>query len=113
MKKGLNFAGMSDPSRNPHFGRRWTEPPTSHKGIRRAAAEMLADMRFRRKVQHLRRLGDRALTEFLAELGAERSIQTVIDSKLDRYVDLDAEALAAAGGDRFWPAPLREIRRAS
>ena len=111
MKGAKNFASMSDPGNNPHFGRRWTEPPTYHKGIRQAAAEMLADMRFRRKVHHLRRLGDRALTEFLAELGAERSIQTVIDSKLDRYVGLDPEALAATGGGDFPPVPIHEVQQ--
>ena len=43
--------------------------------------------------------------------GAERSIQTVIDQKLDTYADLDLEALEATGGDKFWPAPLNMIER--
>ena len=46
----------------------------------------------------------------LAELGAERGIQTIIDRKLDRYTDLDPEALEAAGGDDFWFAPVRLLR---
>ena len=41
---------------------------------------------------------------------AERSIQTVIDQKLERFADLDPEALAATGGDRFWSSPLSEVR---
>ena len=75
-----------------------------------AASEVLADLRFRRQCQHLHALGDRVLGEFLAEIGAERSIQTIIDKKLDTYVDLDPEALEATGGDGFWPAPIREVR---
>ncbi len=42
---------------------------------------------------------------------AERSIQTVIDQKLDTYADLDLEALEATGGDKFWPAPLNMVER--
>ncbi len=43
------------------------------------AADVVADLKFRRQVERLHRLGDRVLGEFLAELGAERGIQTVID----------------------------------
>ena len=68
-----------------------------------------ADLRFHRRVQRLHRLGDRVLGEFLAELGAERGITTIIDQKLERYAGLEPEALEATGGDRFWPAPLREV----
>ena len=42
---------------------------------------------------------------------AERSIQTVINQKLERYAGLDPEALETTGGDRFWPAPLHGIER--
>ncbi len=57
------------------------------------------------------RLGPRAVGELLAEIGAERSVMTVIDQKLDTYGGLDAAAIEAAGGDGFWPAPLHEVRR--
>ncbi len=75
-----------------------------------AAAEIVADLRFRRRVQRLHRLGDRALGEFLAELGAERSIQTVIDQKLDTYAEFDPEALEVTGGDGFWPVPIHGVK---
>ena len=78
--------------------------------IRQATSEVVANLRFRRQVQRLHGLGDRVLGEFLAEIGAERSIQTIIDKKLDTYVALDPEALEATGGDGFWPAPIREVR---
>ena len=77
--------------------------------IGRVAAEVAADLRFRRKVQQVHRLGDRVFGELLAEIGAERGIQTVIDRKLDTYAELDPEALEAAGGDGFWSVPIREV----
>ncbi len=69
------------------------------------------DLRFRRQVEHLHRLGPRATAELLTEIGVERSIMTIIDRKLDRYVDLDPAAVEAVGGGDFWPAPLREVPR--
>ena len=74
-------------------------------------AEIVADLRFRRQCQHLHALGNRAMTEFLAEIGAERSIMTLIDKKLDRYAEIELETLEVVGGDGFWSAPLREVRR--
>ena len=73
------------------------------------AADVVADLRFRRRVERLHRLGPRAVGELLAEIAAERGIATVIDKKLETYVDLDSVALEAAGGDTFWPVPLREV----
>ena len=66
-------------------------------------------MRFRRQVLHLHRLGPRAVGELLAEIGAERGIQTVIDQKLDTYAEIEIEALEAAGGDD-WPILPRRTR---
>ena len=74
------------------------------------AADVVADLRFRRQVERLHRLGPRAVAELLAEIGAERSITTIVDRKLDRYTDLDPAALEATGGDKFWPTPVREVR---
>ena len=73
-------------------------------------ADAVADLRFRRRVERLHRLGPRAVGELLAELGVERSINTIIDSKLATYVDLDAAAIEAAGGDSFWPLPFWAVR---
>ncbi len=94
--------------------RRPKNPPAygSLRPIGAIAAEVVADLRFRRKVQRLHRLGDRVLGEFLAEIGAERGVQTRIDQKLDRYTELDPAAIEAAGGERFWSTPLHEVRRA-
>ena len=75
------------------------------------AAEVVADLRRRRKVQQFYRLGDRVLSEFLAELGAERGITTIIDQKLDTYIEIKPEVLDAAGGKEFWQPPLHEVER--
>ena len=73
------------------------------------AAEHVADLKFRRAVERLHRLGPRVVGEFLAEIGAARSITTIVDRKLATYADLDAAGIEAAGGDTFWPVPLREV----
>ena len=70
---------------------------------------MIDNLRFRRQVEHLHRLGPRAVGELLAEIAAERSIMTLVDQKLTTYTELDSTALAAAGGDTFWTVPLREV----
>ena len=72
------------------------QPRTASRGLRPIdviAAEVVADLHFRRQVQHLHRLGPRITAELLAEIGTERGIRTVIDQKLDRYVNLDPVAL--------------------
>ncbi len=77
--------------------------------IGQVAAEVAADLRRRRQVQRLYRLGDRVLDEFLAEIGAERGITTIIDRKLDTYAELDPDAIEVTGGAEFWPAPLHGV----
>ncbi len=74
-------------------------------------ADAVADLRFRRRVARLHRLGPRATAELLAEIGAERAIQTVIDKKLATYVSIEPEILEAAGGDEFWQPPLHGVER--
>ncbi len=73
------------------------------------AAEVVADLRFRRKVIRLHRQGPRVLGEYLAELGGDRGIRTVIDQKLDTYAEIEPEALEAAGGDEFWQPTLHGV----
>lgn len=99
-----------DPAAHPIIARHYLgiEPLRS---IGTIAAEIVTDLRFRRRVQRLHRLGDRVLGEYLAELGAELGVQTPIDQKLFTYAELDPAALEAAGGDEFWPAPIREVRQ--
>ena len=113
MTNGRHFAGQSDPGRNPNFSRRWTEPP--HCGTcpaaSSAAAEIVANVRFRQQVERLHALGPRVTAELLAEIGTERSIMPIINAKLQTYAEIDPEALRALGGDKFWLASLREVGR--
>ena len=74
------------------------------------AAETIADPRFRRQVERVYVLGPRVIAELLAEIGAERSIRTLIDQKLDTYAELDRKVIEAVGGVGFWPATGRDIR---
>ena len=85
---------------------RWTQ---GLRPIGEVAAEVVADLRFRRQVIRLHRQSPRAVGEFLAGLGAERDIATIIDQKLDAYAEIEPEVLQAAGGDDFWPAPIHGV----
>ena len=74
---------------------------------------VIADLKRQRHVQKLHRLGPRVIDALLIEIGAERGITTIIERKIATYAELEPEVLEAAGGDRFWPTPLREVRRVS
>ncbi len=107
-----NHAAQSDPAHNPNFTRRWTDLPQC-KSLRSGgspAAEVVAGLEFRQQVARVHALGARALGELLAEIGTERSIMPIIHEKLERYASIDPQALRVLGGDKFWPAPLHEVR---
>ncbi len=70
---------------------------------------VIADLTRQRHVRKLHRLGPRALDALLIEIGAERSIMTLIERKIERYAGLDIDALELAGGDRFPARPIHEV----
>ncbi len=107
-QQGQHLADF-DPGTHPIIARHWfgVEPPHP---IGQIAAEVMANLRRRRHVQQVHRLGDRAFGELLAEIGAERGIQTIIDRKVDTYVELDPEVLETAGGDDFSPLPIHKVQ---
>ncbi len=72
------------------------------------AAVTVSDLRFRRQVNRLYELGPRAVGEFLAELGAERLLTSLIEEKLSEYTAFPT-ALAITDGDHFPPAPLHLV----
>ena len=72
-------------------------------------ADIIADMRQQRHVRKLHRLGPRVLDALLVEIGAERSITTIIEQKIERYAAIEPLALEATGGDNFWPVPVRKV----
>ncbi len=84
------------------------EPP---RPVGPIAAEVVADLRRRRHVQQVHRLGDLVFDELLAEIGAERGITPIIDQKLERYAELDPETLEAVSSDDFPPLPIHEVER--
>ncbi len=99
-----------DPATHPIIALHWfgIEPPRPNTLV---TVDVIADLRRQRHVQQVHRLGDRVFGELLAEIGAERGITTIIDQKLERYAELEAEVLEAAGGDEFWRPPLHRVRR--
>ena len=74
------------------------------------ASETIAELRFRRNVARVHALGPRVVGEMLSELGAERSIQHLIDCKVELYADLDPGVVQALGGDGFARPPLTVVR---
>ncbi len=110
-----NYAALSDPARNSQFGRNWTDP--SHRkpapAGASATAEIVAGVEYRQKIERVYALGARCFAELLAELGVEKAIMPIIHEKLELYGNIDPEALRLLDGDKFWPAPLHEVRRVS
>jgi hypothetical protein len=72
-------------------------------------AEAVADIRLRRDVARLHRLGARPLYELLVELGAKHMIRAAIEERVARYADLDPTLLRELGGNIFAASPLRRV----
>lgn len=67
---------------------------------------MIATLRRQHLVRHLHHLGERAVDELLAELGAAHGIADDILERLETYRRLDRQTLAALGADRLTAQPL-------
>ncbi len=66
----------------------------------------LFDARFRRLIDHLCRLGTRPVGEcFLQLVGTNDDARNALIVLLERYRQLDADVVAALGGDR-WPTNI-------
>ena len=75
------------------------------------AAFLIAHMdrlRLERSARHIHRLGPRAVAEVLVELAGRTDAATVL-AVVRSYEPLSLAMLAAAGGDRFPPRPLRQV----
>ena len=90
------------------------EPPpavTDHSNRRlqpdfQPVGEPLFDARFRRLIDHLCSLGSRPVGEFLLQLvGTGDDDRTALIVLLEQYQRLDADVVAALGGDR-WPGTI-------
>ena len=96
-----------DSAAHPILAQHWFGIPP--RGVGSVAAEIVANPRRQRAAEHLHNLGPRPVLEALAEVetGAD------LDRVLADFERIDAEMVAGLGADKFWPAPLREVRRAS
>ncbi len=72
----------------------------------------LFDARFRRHIDHLCRLGARPVAECLLQLaGNHDDGRTALILLLEQYQRLDADVVAALGGDR-WPETVFAVETA-
>ena len=72
--------------------------------------EIAAGPRFEHMVEHLHRLGPRAVAELLAEIAIATGEPGLIADRVEAYAALDPAVLRAVGGDSFPPMPLELIR---
>ena len=63
----------------------------------------LRELRFRRDVERLHRLGPRAVYELLSELSTRHLLRTQIEQLAARYSRIDPLALRLAGAPSFAP----------
>ena len=75
--------------------------------------EKLRDLRLRLGSQHLHRLGERPLYEFLREFAHHHGLEPEMIAQLERYRRITPEMAYVTGADRFPPslAVLRGGRR--
>lgn len=71
------------------------------------AAEVVASLRFRQQVEHLYRLGPRAIGELLREVADDENL----GNALAAYQRLTPDVIKALGGDRGPPRPIHEVRK--
>lgn len=69
----------------------------------------IRELRFRRNVEQLHRLGPRVLYELLSEIGESRGILTLIEDRTAAFARLEPGTLTTAGGDRFPALLLHEV----
>jgi len=69
----------------------------------------LRELRFRRDVERLHRLGPRAVYELLSELGALYTKRTEIEQLAAGYSRIDPLSLRLAGGDQMPAVPFRAL----
>ncbi len=65
---------------------------------------------FERQVEHLHRLGPRAVAELLIEIAHCTGQSGLIADRLQAYAKLDPAVLRAIGGDKFPPMALELVR---
>ena len=111
MKNGRNYSLQGDPSHNPQFQRRWVDDPLSLPDSQHIAREAAPKGAFnhkrQRQIEHVHRLGVRAVGELLRQVAEGEDL----DSALGAYQCLTPNLLKAVGGDRFPPLPIHEVQK--
>ena len=74
--------------------------PTTRKPTPEEATAFIREIAFRHHVDHLHRLGPRAIAEFLTEVGERHLCRTWIEDRLAAYATVDPETLATLEGWR-------------
>ena len=97
-----------DPATHPIIAQHWFGFGPS-RGVGSVPAEIVASPRRQRAAEHLHSLGPRPVLEALAEVDAGADL----DHVLADFERIDAKMVTELGGDKFWPVPLCEVRRAS
>ena len=75
----------------------------------RATAQIICDLRFRRKVAELHAKGPRITAELVAEILAQPFDRMTTDERLDLFLAITDEALDVAGGRDLPPIPLHLV----
>ncbi len=93
-----------DPAAHPILARHWfgIEPTRQTSN----AADMAACLKRRRQIEHLYRLGPRAVGELLCEVSEAEDL----DRGLEAYARLSPDLLEALGADRFPAQPIHVVR---
>ena len=99
-----------DPRRFPIISRHVFGIDPTH-AIGRAAAALVADLRFRNKMTVLLAMGERPIAEMVAEFAVRHGLEAELDQVLDRYLEIPTAALDTTNGRDFAPAPLHEIEQ--
>ena len=81
------------------------------KPIGKVVDDLVADLRFHRKVEKVHALGPRPYGELLMEIGEQRGCRTFIDQRLKAYAELDPKIIKALGADKFPRPPLHQVKR--
>lgn len=89
---------------------RQAQPAGGFTTINEVAADIVADLRFRRQVKTLC-TRPRAMAELLAGLGARFGIRTTIDLLLAEYLRFDDAVLEAVGAGDFPPVPIHRVQK--
>lgn len=99
-----------DPRRYPIISRHVFGIDPTH-GIGRAAAALVADLRFRNKMTVLLAMGNRPVAEMVAEFAVHHGLEAELDQLLDKYLSIPDAALDMIGARDLPQPPLHLVEQ--